>query len=208
MEDYTQYDITENDPYLIDNSTCLKNLLGFTDTRELNSAEAAITSITIAELAKDPVTPATFDLAHLCKIHERLFSEIYAFAGKPRTVEISKGRCLFLPYKFIESEFQNVTSYIQSKNCFAGSNLSTLEFGEEAGFILGKINLIHCFREGNGRAQRIFIDQLAETAGDFAIEWSAISQEAMGQACRVARNGDDPEASNLKRLISLHTVQL
>ena len=144
----------------------------------------------------------------MCQIHEQLFSEIYSFAGRPRTVEISKGGCLFLPYRLIVSEFKKVESYIQGKNCYIDSRLSALEFGEEAGFILGRINMIHCVREGNGRAQRIFIDQLAEAAGSFAVEWSAISQEAMGQACRVARNGDDPEALTLKRLISLNTVKL
>lgn len=207
MEDYTQYDITENDSYLIKNSTCLKNLLGFTDTKSLNDAESKITSIALAELTRNPITSTTFNLEHLCKIHERLFSDIYPFAGKIRTVEISKGGHLFLPYKLIESEFKKVNSYIQGKNFYIESGLTEIEFGEEAGFLLGRINTIHSFREGNGRAQRVFIDQLAEGAG-FAIEWSSMSQEAMGKACREARNGEDPQMSVLKRLISLNTISI
>ena len=96
MEPYAQYDITEHDPYLLPDSECLINLVGCTHTSELNELERKITQLTIAELVAKPVNP-TFDLAHLCEIHHRLFKRVYPFAGQVRKVEISKGGRLFLP---------------------------------------------------------------------------------------------------------------
>ncbi len=103
MHDYSQYDITENDPYLITGSECLKNLLGFTNTADLNRAEQNLTKITMADVAANPVSP-TFDLPHLQEIHRRIFQDVYSFAGAIRAVEIGKGNKLFLPYRLIVQE--------------------------------------------------------------------------------------------------------
>ena len=58
MEDYSQYDLTESDDYLIVNSTCLRNKLGFTSTGQLNAAEAEITKLTMAESCVNPAAAA------------------------------------------------------------------------------------------------------------------------------------------------------
>ncbi|MCH9692353.1 MAG: hypothetical protein K0U59_09900 [Gammaproteobacteria bacterium] len=98
MNTYAEYDISEHDPYLIPDSECLKNLLGHFDTATLNEAERRISQQTLAQIIASPVLP-TFDLTHLCEIHRRLFRHIYAFAGQVRTMEVSKGGKLFLPYE-------------------------------------------------------------------------------------------------------------
>lgn len=75
MEDYSQYDLTEDDAYVITGSRCLKNKLGFVTTGELNAAEAEITKLTIAELFSNPVLD-NFDLHLLQAIHQRLFGDV------------------------------------------------------------------------------------------------------------------------------------
>ncbi len=70
---------------------------------------------------------------------------------------------------------------------------------------LGWINKIHPFREGNGRAQRILLDQLALLHG-YVIEWSGMSGDAMALACRESRT-IDKNSSRLRKLIALHTLQ-
>ncbi|USD21018.1 Fic family protein [Microbulbifer variabilis] len=202
MDAYAQYDISEYDPYLLHNSECLKNLLGFTDTSSLNEAERVITQRTLADLIASPVTP-TFDLVHLCEIHRRLFRHVYPFAGKTRKVEISKGNKLFLPYSLIEKESSKCFQQLASEGYLQG--LDPRAFGQRAGFYLGWINKIHAFREGNGRSQRVFVDQLASQNGYF-VEWSAISGQAMADASRAARSVD-PEAKELSRLIGLNVVR-
>lgn len=83
MEAYSQYDLSEHDPYLINNSSCLKNLLGHTNTTSLNEAERRITQQTLAQLIASPVQPS-FDLKHLAEIHRRIFRHVYPFAGELR----------------------------------------------------------------------------------------------------------------------------
>ena len=201
MDDYSQYDITENDPYLISGSECLKNLLGFTNTADLNRAEQNLTKITMADVAANPVPP-TFDLPHLQEIHRRIFQDVYSFAGAIRVVEIGKGNKLFLPYKLIVQESTQCFENLVFENHLQG--LDPEAFGCRAGFFLGWINKIHPFREGNGRSQRVLLNQLADLNG-YAITWSAISDRAMGDACREART-TDYSAPQLCKLLALHTV--
>lgn len=62
-------------------------------------------------------------------------------------------------------------------------------FSQRAGFYVGEINVLHPFREGNGRTQREFIAQLAFAAGH-RIDWSGIDQKTMVNASIVAYSGD------------------
>lgn len=197
--DYTSYDLRDDDPYLLPNSSCLVNLLGITDTATLNQAESDLTQITLADLVRDPVV-GQFDLSHLQQIHKRIFLDIYPFAGETRKVDIMKGGKLFLPHALIKEKATIVFSELHAENNLIGYSLD--RFSERAGYYLGVINKIHAFREGNGRTQRVFIDQLA-SQNNYHIEWQAISGEAMAKACRNAR--EIPELyQDLQRLIRLN----
>lgn len=203
MTEYTNYDIQEEDPYLIPGSTCLINALGITDTERLNLAEGEISTIALAELIRSPAHP-TFDLNHLCCIHRQLFGDIYMWAGNLRTTEISKGDKLFLPYKLIQQCADELFMALHQESLLSG--LSMNDFALRSAYYLGRINAIHPFREGNGRTQRILLDQLAEQYG-YGFEWSAISGEQMALACRAARQ-DNPEYGKLARLLQLHITSL
>lgn len=96
MDAYESYDLQEEDPYPLENPTCLANLLGITNTADLTRAEADLCAIAIAQLIHDPIAP-TFDKSHLCAIHKHLFCDVYEWAGELRRTEISKGGLLFCP---------------------------------------------------------------------------------------------------------------
>ena len=63
------------------------------------------------------------------------------------------------------------------------------EFAEKASYYMSELNMIHPFREGNGRAIREFIRCLALKAG-YDMDWSFIDSNALLDATTVAVNGD------------------
>ncbi len=201
---YDQYDNSENDPYFIsDTSQCLINHLGITNTAELNQAETDISEINMADLERNPV-PETYDLAHLMGIHERLFCEVYPFAGQIRLSEIGKSSHMFMPYRLIEEKAVECFTELKCENYLTG--LPVKEFTNRAGYYFNKINSMHAFREGNGRTQRVLFNQLAKRSG-LAFQWAGVSQQAMGQACREGRTGC-PDGKALGKLLSLCVVEL
>lgn len=133
MADYEQYDHSEDDPYELPGSTCLRNLLNITDTTSLNQAEQAFSSAAIADLIRNPVTP-TFNFDHLRAIHRHLFQDIYEWAGQPRETEISKSQRLFLPYRLITQHAEQVFAGLHAEHLLAG--LDKVAFAARAAYYL------------------------------------------------------------------------
>ena len=79
-----------DDVYCIPGTAVLKNKAGITDQDQLDEYEGDFTAIRLLELTQNPVE-GYFDLAHLCKIHQYLFQDVYEWAGKVRSVDIIRG---------------------------------------------------------------------------------------------------------------------
>jgi cell filamentation protein len=148
-----------SDPYLYPNSDVLRNKLGLRDAAALEQVERALVTQRMAE----GVPEGRFDLDHLRAIHRHLFQDLFDWAGEIRRVEIAKGGDQFQFARFIETEMSDVhrrlteAQFLQS--CSPG------DFAREAGRIVGDINYIHPFREGNGRVQLQYLRLLADRAG-------------------------------------------
>jgi cell filamentation protein len=150
-----------DDPYADPVTGVLRNKLGLSVTGELEAAEREITHAALIFLKEAPVRPS-YDLAHLCAIHRRIFGDIYDWAGQLRTVAIAKGTWFCLP-PCIESAAAEVFQALHGESLLRG--LSRDVFTERLTYYLGEVNAVHPFREGNGRAQRAFFEQLASDAG-------------------------------------------
>jgi cell filamentation protein len=147
------------DPYLIPGTKVPRNRLGISDARKLDRIERRLVADRIAEGA--PV--GAFDLTHLCAIHRHLFQDVYDWAGELRTVEINKGGHQFQFRRYIQTGMSDVhRCLVQSKFL---RTLGPDGFAQQAGVIIGDVNYIHPFREGNGRAQAQYLKQLAAQAG-------------------------------------------
>jgi cell filamentation protein len=147
-----------DDPYVIPGTNVLRNRLGITDARKLDRAERRLVGDRIAE----SVPNGSFDLNHLRAIHRHLFQDIYDWAGELRTVEISKGGSQFQFRQYIPIGMADVHRRLNRAGFLR--HLPAREFAREAGIIMGDINYIHPFREGNGRTQAQYLRQLAEQA--------------------------------------------
>lgn len=148
-----------DDSYVYPGTTVLKNKLGIRDAAQLDVAERRLVVDRIAE----GVPAGDFDLAHLKAIHRHLFQDIYAWAGKVRTVEIAKGGDQFQFRQYIETGMADVHKRIVKARYFAGT--SPDEFAAGASVIIGDVNHVHPFGKGNGRTQLQYLKQLAQRAG-------------------------------------------
>lgn len=175
-----------HDDYLDAATGVLKNRLGITAESELEEAEATFASVRSYELAEKPL-PGNFDLAHLQAMHRYLFQDVYDWAGKLRTIDIIKGGNRFANFAYIESSAAPIFRKLADENFLA--SLDAEKFSDRAAHYLGEINALHPFREGNGRAQREFISQLAYKNGYF-IDWKNFTQADMIQASIESFNGD------------------
>jgi cell filamentation protein len=166
------------DHYLDPETGVLKNQLGIEDEDELKEAEAASVGWRSFQLSEIPVQ-GRFDLDHLKAIHKHLFGDVYTWAGELRDIDLAKGNSYFANHAHIVSAAQPIFQKLAEEGYLKG--LDAAAFSERAAHYLGEINALHPFREGNGRAQREFINHLAHNNGYF-IEWKNISQAGMLQA--------------------------
>lgn len=166
------------DHYLDPETGILSNKLGITDQSELEQAEASFVAWRSYELSQRPLA-GCFDLAHLQAIHRHLFGDVYDWAGEIRTIDLCKGQSYFASHRLIERAARSLFENLAKEQSLKG--LETTGFSERAAYYLSELNALHPFREGNGRAQREFINHLAHRNG-YIIDWTGIDPAAMEQA--------------------------
>src|ERR1700691_4002975 len=182
-----------SDPYLDPQSGILTNKLGLTDQESLDRAESNSVSVRSILLQLNPLM-GNFDSEHLKAIHSYLFRDVYEWAGQFRTIPLAKaedlrgGRIIrFTPPDLIERELKRVFDELANEHFLEG--LPRREFARKVAGLFSEINRIHPFREGNGRAQRQFVRQLADSLG-FKLHFEVVSKERLIPAGILSAKGD------------------
>lgn len=143
----------------------LENKLNITDQVELNKAEEKISKIKAKKLFDsgkiEKIKVGTF--AGLKQIHKYLFEDIYDFAGKLRTVNIAKGNFRFAPVMYLAQSLKQIDKMPQSN------------FDEIVEKYV-EMNVAHPFREGNGRATRIWLDLIFKKELKKVVDWNKIDK--------------------------------
>jgi len=189
------YDAIE-DPYTYEKSTVLVNKLDLRDQDELNAYEAEISSAR----SKEPLPEGELDFEHYCAVHHHLFQDVYTWAGKPRTVRMSKLGNPFCFPEHIEAQATKLFSKLQANRFF--ENLEPDDFSTRAAHFLSELNVIHAFREGNGRAQLTFFAMLADNAGH-PLDLEKLDPEMMLKAMIESFEGNEEELTRvIKDLIA------
>lgn len=144
----------------------LENKLGITDSSELARQEEKISKKKALELFEkgilDSLEAGTFDA--LAKIHKHLFDEIYYFAGEIRNVNIAKGNFRFAPVMYLKQALEHIEQMPQSTY-------------EEIIAKYVEMNAAHPFREGNGRATRIWLDLILKKELSKVVDWSKVDKD-------------------------------
>lgn len=144
----------------------LKNKLNLTNEVDLSREEERISKTKAKELFEtgylNNLKAGTFET--LSKIHTYLFDDIYYFAGQIRNQNIAKGNFRFVPILYINNALENIDKMPQTN------------FDE----IIEKyveMNIIHPFREGNGRSTRIWLDLILKKELGLVVDWSKVNKE-------------------------------
>lgn len=181
------------DTYINPDTGILKNLLGLTTQQDLDSAEADITAAIIASIPDYPPL-GEFDLEHLKNIHWELFNALYDWAGEIRLVEIAKENTRFANSEIIVQAANALFSQLKSDNLL--KNLARDEFIDKLAHYYSEVNVLHPFREGNGRTERVFFGQLVASNG-YRLAWERLDPEENLRACKAAYNGDESSLAQM-----------
>ncbi|EMJ5976464.1 Fic family protein [Enterococcus faecium] len=143
----------------------LENKLGLTNQVELAKVEEKLSKQKAKELYDcgkiNEIEVGTFK--GLSEIYEFLFSDIYDFAGKIRSVNIAKGNFRFAPVMYLEHSLQHIDQMPQTSF-------------EEIIKKYVEMNIAHPFREGNGRSTRIWLDLILKEELQKVVDWNLIDK--------------------------------
>jgi len=170
-------------------SEILKNKLGIEDQKALEDTESVLFSDTyeyfLAKLAEGRLT---FGLDLIFEIHKYFLGPLYNWAGKSRTVQISKDGVLFCKAAHIESSLKEFEKLLSKQ--LSAKNDDKSSVAEKLAIIHCEFNAIHPFREGNGRTIRLFLDLLALANGYSLIDFGKSSKKTYIEACIAGMSQD------------------
>ena len=148
------------DPYTYNDSTILINKFNIRDEGILEEAEKEFTLIAAMDIE---FQSPPYDFRYLCALHKKLFRDLFEWAGELRTIDISKGQTGFCNYRYIEKEANIIFAKLEKENYLQG--LSFVLFIEKLAEYYCDINVLHPFREGNGRTQRLLFEHIVINCG-------------------------------------------
>ena len=212
MTDYRQPEVMMTDRYdtskLVEdqyesgsNGKVLRNLLGIVDPEEMGVVETNALWAVQTDLIDDVSVDQSFTAQDICNMHEKWLSSIYSWAGKPRTVNISKNgfnfaQSRFVPTLLVEFEREQLSKYTPCR----------FESRDEVTHALAEVHvelmLIHPFREGNGRLGRMLATLMALQAGLPILEFSELDDAMREEYFAAVRAGIDRNYRPMKRLFA------
>ncbi|WP_208441706.1 BID domain-containing T4SS effector [Bartonella raoultii] len=188
--------------YVYPKTKTLKNKYGIKDLQSFLEKCSHDTTRAMASLREESL-PEQFDSAYLYHLHYQLFKDTFEWAGYPRHIPFtfSDGTTAVMP-EMKRTGWENPFAigdevqeglYQLDKRLAEKDNLRGLtreDFNTEAISLFNNLNQIHPFREGNGRTQRVFFENLALAAGH-QLDFSLVTKERMMLASvAVAENGN------------------
>jgi cell filamentation protein len=189
--------------YTLPDGLTLKNKLGATNQSELEDHETEPVRQRLFEIEMGYGPTGHLDASHLKAIHHYVFQDVYEWAGHTRDerVALSDGSVATEPHlkkpdgqpfligPAIPAALDQLGAKLSRADYLRG--LSREEFAERAADLIAELNAVHPFREGNGRTQRVFMEQLARSAGH-DLDFTVVSKERMTQASIAANEQGDP----------------
>ncbi len=175
----------EDDRYCYSDSSVLKNKADLRTQEELAKFETVMVTQRSDEFL--PVS-RRLTLKHYRGIHRHLFQDVYTWAGRLRTVRISKPGSMFCYPEHIGEQLRLLFGNFAAENEFR--DLEAEAFARRVAHFLAELNAIHPFREGNGRTQTVFLSVIADQAGH-PLDLQRIDPNSMMNAMIESFHGND-----------------
>ncbi|MEK9160129.1 MAG: Fic family protein [Patescibacteria group bacterium] len=187
-----------------DQADILKNKLGIKDPKELEDLETLLLTDAyehFLQLLSENKLKLNLDL--FFELHDYFLGPLYTWAGKIRTVNISKGDAFFAPAQNIESALKQFESEFEKDKLIEKD--SKEEIARKLASIHCELNVIHPFREGNGRTLRLFLDLLTMNVGYEAVDFKKIPDKEFIDACKhgMLQNYEPMETIYLRLLVKI-----
>lgn len=169
-----------------ENTNVLINKFNIRNNEKLSIFEKNITSVSIAKaLIEIPFKDVDFNFYKY--LHHYVFSDIYEWAGNIRTVNMSKKGTNFCPVEEINAKAERIFNRLNNNKYL--SIYSGNEFIDEFTELYCDLNILHPFREGNGRIQRLFLTMLLKSLGK-TLDFSHIDKDILMLATIKSISGD------------------
>lgn len=185
-----------NSRYTYKGTNVVKNKLSITDEKKLENEERMLVNKKIENIDKN-FSFVRFNEVEFKLLHKYLFGDIYEFAGEYRLENITKGNFKFSLFEYIEDNMQDIFKKIDI------DTLASLDFNNlviNISSIMTELNVLHPFREGNGRTIRLFISKLLEQLG-YKINFQYIDYDEIMRASKLAVIDETEQIKLLKRYI-------
>ncbi len=182
--------LEEQSRYCYPGTDVLINNLNITDEEELEVAERSITTLALSaiQLRKIPAPKKLFTPEYYFSLHKEVFNKIYPFAGQTRNENIAKGNTTFCRPEFIYYCLDDEMKKFQKR-------LVTIEGREDITSWLadfyGELNMIHPFREGNGRIAREYLRECVECIDEhlgfnYELDFSDVTEQTSHEFMRAS----------------------
>jgi cell filamentation protein len=165
----------EESMYCYPNSDVLINIPGFKEQKQLDAFERMVSVDRLRILGLKPMK-GNFNLKHLCAIHKFIFKDVYPSAGMVRQEDISKGSFRFAHVRFLVDQTNALLNELKQEDYLKG--LPFDNYINRLTYYTTELNVLHPFREGNGRTQREYIRCLA-LESDYLINWTRVDASTM-----------------------------
>jgi cell filamentation protein len=162
-------------------TSVLTNLEDIRDPEELLERETELQLAAYEAIFSSFDEGITPDLPFFYYLHHSVFSPLFVWAGRPRTVRIAKGGTPFCPPQNIDSMMNAIFAELEREQWLAGLDLDS--FIGRAAYYVCEINAVHPYREGNGRAIRFYVDVLSAKARGDIFDWTRAGADEYLQAC-------------------------
>ncbi|MBO0603467.1 Fic family protein [Sporosarcina sp. E16_3] len=127
-----------------------------------------------------------FSLTNFVGLHRHLFQDIYSFAGQFRDVQLMKGNTRFCQVQYMDAYASNLFTQLDNE-----PDWDTLEYAaKRLAYFKSELNMLHPFREGNGRTIRIFLQAFAKSK-KFLWTYDKINRDEYMQAMIRAVTSED-----------------